>query len=127
MGYYSSLAINLGSYSYDVSYTAPEQQLLWRLDDLYDQISELPFIKHHNLDRAIFSLNDYRYAPVKCFETFGDVNAAIHIAIDDLKNKYGIDVSEEFPKYLVEETPIEQLTLFDNITLPCCVGLQQAA
>ena len=127
MGYYSSLAIDLESYSYDVSYTSPEQQLLWRIDDLYNRLNELPFIKRRNFDGAILSLDDYRYAPVKCFETYLDVQAAIQIAIDDLNNNYGIVVSERATIYPSAETSIEQLTLFDTIALPCRKGLQQAA
>ena len=34
MGYYSNLAIDEDTYRHDVSITSPEQQLLWRLDDL---------------------------------------------------------------------------------------------
>ena len=127
MGYYSSLAIDVGLSSYDASYTPPEQQLLWRLDDLYDRLNELPFIKRRDFEGAIFSLHDYRYAPVKCFETYLDVQAAIQIAIDDLNNKYGIIVLDDTSTPLIEESLAGQLTLFDNITRPCCSGLQQAA
>lgn len=127
MGYYSNLANDRECHPYDTSYTSPEQQLLWRLDDLYDRLDELPFIKRRDYDGATFSLDDYRYAPVECFETYLDVQAAILIVVYDLQNKYGIVVSEDSPASLSAETSIEQLTLFDYITLSCGIGLQQAA
>ena len=36
MGYYSNLSIDADPYIHDASITPPEQQLLWRLDDLRD-------------------------------------------------------------------------------------------
>ena len=113
MGYYSSLAIDLESYSYDVSYTSPEQQLLWRIDDLYDRLNELPFIKRRNFDGAIFSLDDYRYAPVKFFETYLDVQVAIKTAINDLKTKYGISVPEKDCTKEFEPVCVMELSIFD--------------
>lgn len=127
MGYYSNFAIDIDNFPCDTSYTSPEQQLLWRLDDLYDWLDELSFIKRRDFDGGIFSLDDYRYAPVKCFETYLDVQAAIRIAIDDLNNKYGIVVSDDTSTPLIEEPLVGQLTLFDNIKRSCCRGLQQAA
>lgn len=113
MGYYSSLAFDLESYSYDVSYTSPERQLLWRLYDLYDRLDELPFIKRRDFDGAIFSLDDYRYSPVKCFETYLDVQVAIKTAINDLKTKYGISIPEKDCTNELKPVCVMQLSIFD--------------
>lgn len=113
MGYYSSLAIDVGPFSYDASYTPQEQQLLWRIDDLYDRLNELPFIKRRNFDGAIFSLDDYRYTPVKCFETYSDVQVAIKTVINDLKTKYGISVPEKDCTNELEPVCVMQLSIFD--------------
>ena len=113
MGYYSSLAIDVGPSSYDASYTPPEQQLLWRLDDLYDRLNELPFIKRRDFDGAIFSLDDYRYAPVKCFETYLDVQLAIKTTINDLKTKYGISVPKKDCTNELKPVCVMQLSIFD--------------
>lgn len=113
MGYYSNLAIDIEPFSYDVSYTSPEQQLLWRLDDLNDRLDELPFIKRRDFDGAIFSLDDYRYAPVKCFETYLDAQVAIKTAINDLKTKYGISIPEKDCTNELKPVCVMLLSIFD--------------
>ena len=41
MGYFSNFAIDEDICHHDVSITSPEQQLLWRLDDLRERLDEL--------------------------------------------------------------------------------------
>ena len=65
MGYYSELAICEELPIRDASITLPEQQLLWRLEEL-------------------------RYGPLEYFQTVYDVESAIGLAIKDLKSKYAI-------------------------------------
>ena len=113
MGYYSNSAIDTGSCTYDPSYTSPEQQLLWRLDDLYDRLSEFPFTIRRNFDGIIFALDDYRYAPVKCFETYLDVQVAIKTAINDLKTKYGISIPKKDCTNELKPVSVMQLSIFD--------------
>ena len=41
MGYFSNLAAEYVPYDHDHSYTPPEKQLLWRLEDLEERLREL--------------------------------------------------------------------------------------
>ena len=93
MGYYSELAICEELPIRDASITPPEQQLLWRLEELRDLLQEM------NRSEALyggvcrFTEEALRYAPLVYFHTVYDVECAIALAIDDLKNKYAIEAA----------------------------------
>ena len=95
MGYYSNLSIDADPYIHDASITPPEQQLLWRLDDLRDLLHELTLSGRPCGGGCSLSESDLRYAPPGFLRTVSDVETAIELAIADLKNKYEIDVSKD--------------------------------
>lgn len=106
MGYFSSLAIDLSARCYDHSVTTPEQQLLWRLDDLRDRLDEIKSTGGLYGGVCSYTKNDLRYVLPGCFHTVYELELAIELAIDDLKNKYCIQISEEE----AEETVTDELT-----------------
>ena len=59
--------------------------------------------------------NDIRYAIPEYFENIADVERAIELALEDLKNKYEIDVLEECYNKEMEVDAIaeKQISLFD--------------
>jgi hypothetical protein len=95
MGYFSSLAIDYVPYDHDCSYTPPEKQVLWRLEELQDRLEELRTKKRIYEDRVTFSEANLRYVLPEHFKTTADVEAAIELAITDLKDRYGIHICEE--------------------------------
>lgn len=126
MGYFSNLAIAYHGYSYDHSFTSPEQQLLWRLDDLRNRLDEVKALGAQDCGSISYLEDDLRYVPTGYLDQIFDVETAIKLAVDDLKNKYGIYVAHEDPQ---EETVMEELT-GDQLTLfeiaPVC-SLQTVA
>ena len=98
MGYYSNLAIEEVACHHDVSITSPEQQLLWRLDDLRDRLDELKRSGGLYGGVCSFTKSDLRYAPPGYFTTIYDIECAIELAIVDLKNKYKIEADNEVCK-----------------------------
>lgn len=118
MGYYSNLAIDYVDYDHDCSYTPPEQQLLWRLEDLQDRLEELTVKRRIFGSGVTFSEDDLRYVLPQHFMTVADVEAAITLAIHDLKERYGI--SEEIPEEapLLDELTGMQVSFLD--ILPVC-------
>ena len=98
MGYYSNLAIDEVACHHDVSITSPEQQLLWRLDDLRDRLDELKRSGGLYGGVCSFTKSDLRYAPPGYFTTIYDIECAIELAIVDLKNKYKIEADNEVCK-----------------------------
>lgn len=126
MGYFSNLAIAYPVCGYDHSFTSPEQQLLWRLDDLRDRLDELKTLGAQDCGSVSYLKDDLRYAPTGYLNRIFDVEAAIKLAVDDLKNKYGIYVAGEGPQEetVMEELAGDQLTLFEIV--PFC-SLQTVA
>jgi hypothetical protein len=107
MGYFSNLAIDYMPCNQDYSYTTPEMQLLWRLEDLQVRLEELSISNRVYESRETFSREELRYVLPERFSTISDTRAAIELAIDELLDRYGIRVREE-----IKEEPPEQ----DEIT-----------
>lgn len=95
MGYFSNFSIDEDTCHHDISITSPEQQLLWRLDDLRDRLDALKILGALYGGMCCYSKSDLRYAPTGYFHTCYDVEAAIELAIEDLRNKYGIEVAKD--------------------------------
>ena len=111
MGYYSNLAID-NDFDYpDCSYTPPQMQLMWRLEDLQERLEELTEKRYE--DRVTLSEDDLRYALPKAFVTVGDVKAAMSLAILDLQERYGVDVYGEKETPIEEEPSCEQISFMD--------------
>ena len=63
--------------------------------------------------------NDIRYAIPEYFENIADVERAIELAFEDLKNKYDIEISELDPEQEeVFDGGAVQMTLFEIIPFP---------
>ena len=106
MGYYSNLAIDNDAYVHDASITPPEQQLFWRLDDLRDRLDELKTSGALYGGVCNYAKNDLRYAPTGYFHTIYEVEMAIELAVEDLRNQYGF-----------EEPSLQEIVVFS----PYCV------
>ena len=85
MGYFSEQSIIEETHFEDYSYPSFDGQLLWRLDDLSDRYAELVELDAPCFGEDYYTNDDYRYAPVECFETLADVARAIEIAKADLE------------------------------------------
>ena len=114
MGYFSNLAAEYVPYDHDHSYTPPEKQLLWRLEELEDRYHELLTQKTGNRDEGV---------------CFSDVRKAIDLAISDLKERYGIQVREETAQVdpVVDEITGMQISFLDILSAPACRKQLQAA
>ena len=106
MGYYSNLAIDNDAYVHDASITPPEHQLFWRLDDLRDRLDELKTSGALYGGVCNYAKNDLRYAPMGYFHTIYEVEMAIELAVEDLRNQYGF-----------EEPSLQEIVVFS----PYCV------
>ena len=120
MGYFSELdLINRENYT-DRSYHGFEEQLLWRYEDLKERYSLLSreCAPMHGDD--YFSKNDYRYAPIECFNTLSDVYRAMEIAKEDLEEKCDIIIDDDgnVVECAEEEDDPNQLSLFEVVLLP---------
>ena len=119
MGYFSDLARKYIDFDYDRSYPSPEEQLLWRLDDLNYKLEELTEKDAPYRGWERLTDNDIRYAIPEYFESIADVERAIELALEDLKNKYDIEIPDKTP---VQEDIVnaraEQMTLFEIIPFP---------
>ena len=130
MGYFSNLATEHVPYDHDHSYTPPEKQLLWRLEDLEERLHELTNHRTGKRDDGVcFSESDLRYVLPEHFLSASDVRKAIDLAINDLRDRYGIYVGdqpvEEAPE--VDEITDMQISFLDILSLqPCCERLQAA-
>lgn len=108
MGYFSNLAAQYVPYNHDHSYTPPEKQLLWRLEDLEDRLHQLTIQQTGKRDEGVcFSESDLRYVLPEHFLSASDVRKAIEIAVDDLADRYGIYVRGQ---------PVEEVPEMDEIT-----------
>ena len=125
MGYYSNLAVEEDTYRHDVSITSPEQQLLWRLDDLRDRLDELKLSGALYGGVCCFTKSDLRYASLGYFNTIYDVECAIELAIVDLKTKFRIEVGDEVFAHdssCLENNTGDQLSLHEIVLLhPYCI------
>lgn len=103
MGYFSDF-----EREEDRSYPSPKKQLLWRLDDLRNQLEFL--IEEGACYRSGIRLSDtdIRYTIPEHFDTISDVERAIMLVEHDLEERYGIVVEQH-------ETSI---VFFRNIIYP---------
>ena len=130
MGYFSNLAAQEGLYDHDHSYTPPEMQLLWRLEDLENRLHELTTQRTGRRDEGeYFSEDNLRYVLPEHFLSASNVCKAIDLAISDLRDRYGIYVgdqpAQEQPE--VDEITGMQVTFFDILALQSqCVPLNAA-
>lgn len=107
MGYFSNLTIGYIPYDHDCSYTLPEKQLLWRLEELQDRLEELTSKRRTYEDRVTFSEDNLRYVLPEHFLSASDVSKAIDLAISDLRERYGV---------FVGDTPEQDDPVMDEIT-----------
>lgn len=95
MGYFSNLATEDRPFGIDHSYTPPEMQLLWRLEELENQLYVLTHQKTGKRDAGIsFSEDQLRYVLPEHFLSPANVRSAIDLAIRDLWERYGIRVGD---------------------------------
>ena len=108
MGYFSNLAAQYVPYDHDHSYTPPEKQLLWRLEDLEERLHELTTQRTGRRDEGVcFSESDLRYVLPGQFLSMSDVRKAVELAVNDLAERYGI---------YVRGKPVEEVAEMDEIT-----------
>lgn len=120
LGYFSNLAIEHKNYDHDHSITPPETQLLWRLEELEDRLYELTKRNIGERDeRDYFSEDDLRYVLPKHFSSASNVRKAIDLAINDLREQYGIYVGDapEQEEAAIDEITSMQVTIFDILAL----------
>lgn len=120
MGYFSNLAAHEVLYDHDHSYTPPEKQLLWRLEDLEERLHELTTQRTGRRDEGVcFSESDLRYVLPGQFSSVSDVQKAIDLAVKDLEERYGIYVHgkpvEEVPE--VDEITGMQISFLDALSM----------
>ena len=121
MGYFSNLAAHEVLYDHDCSYTPPEMQLLWRLEDLEERLHELTTQRTGKRDEGVcFSESNLRYVLPGQFLSVSDVQKAIEIAVNDLAERYGIYVRgkpvEEVPE--MDEITGMQISFLDVLSMP---------
>ena len=130
MGYFSNLAAQYVPNDHDYSYTPPEKQLLWRLEDLENRLHELTTQRTGRRDEGeYFSEDNLRYVLPEHFLSASNVRKAIDLAISDLRDRYGIYVgdqpAQEEPE--VDEITGMQISFLDIISLQdCCENLMAA-
>ena len=130
MGYFSNLAAEYVPYDNDHSYTPPEKQLLWRLEELEDRLCELTQQKTGKRNEGdYFSEDNLRYVLPEHFLSASNVRRAIDLAISDLRERYGIYVgnqpAQEEP--VVDEITDMQISFLDLLSVPACFARLQAA
>ena len=114
MGRFYRLAQELACQITDRSCVPFEMQLLWRLDDLYQQRELLINVGAAYKEYYCFTDSDIRYTLVERLCSIESVDRAINLAIEDLKNKCGIIIFEEDDSPEEEFVNCEnQLSLFD--------------
>ncbi|MGN0734780.1 MAG: hypothetical protein ACI4LP_03080 [Anaerovoracaceae bacterium] len=91
MGYYTNLAAAFLDEDSDYSYTSPERELFWRMDDLESRLDELRS-KNACYESHITVPDDIRYALPEHLGTISEVKRAIEYARNDLSDKYGINL-----------------------------------
>ena len=120
MGYFSELDLISRENYTDRSYHGFEEQLLWRYEDLKERYSLLSREGAPSTGDDYFSKNDYRYAPIECFNTLSDVCRAMEIAKEDLKEKCDMIIDDDgnIVECTEEEDDPNQLSLFEVVLLP---------
>ena len=121
MGYFSNLAAHEILHDHDHSYTPPEKQLLWRLEDLEERLHELTTQRTGKRDEGVcFSESNLRYVLPGQFLSVSDVQKAIELAVNDLAERYGIYVRgkpvEEVPE--MDEITGMQISFLDVLSMP---------
>ena len=119
MGYFSNLAIEYEQYKhtqchYDVSLTTHKQQLLWRWEDLQELHAELCALGSAYSGSITYTDDELRYMlpehpgghSLRKNGTVRDVERAMELVEQELKEKYDIDVRPEE----VEEAEVDELT-----------------
>lgn len=114
MGYFSNLAIDSWENYYDVSWTTCEQQLLWRWEDLQSLLDEMRAWGTAYSGAVIYTDDELRYMlpehprgqSLRRNGTIRDVEKALELVAQELKEKYGIDVQPE----KAEEPELDELT-----------------
>lgn len=125
---YAKLASQYGLYDHDHSYTPPEMQLLWRLEDLEDRLEELSRQQTGIRDEGVnFSEDNLRYVLPEHFYSVSDVQKAIDLAISDLAERYGIYVQGKPEAPIVDEVTNMQISFLDILSVHACVKQLQAA
>ena len=120
MGYFSELdLINRENYT-DRSYHGFEEQLLWRYEDLKERYSLLSREGAPMHGDDYLSKNDYRYAPIECFNTLSDVYRAMEIAKEDLKEKCDMIIDDDgnVVECTEKDDDPNQISLFEVVLLP---------
>ena len=120
MGYFSEQSI-LEEYELeDYSYPSFDSQLLWRLEDLNDRYTELVDLEAPCYGEDHYTNDDYRYAPVECFETLADIARAIDVVKAALKCNCDVMIDDEddvCDEIIEDETAPLQLKMFDDTCL----------
>ena len=133
MGYFSNLAIEYEQYKYtqchyDVSLTTHEQQLLGRWDDLQELHAELCALGSSYSGSITYTDDELRYMlpehpggySLRKNGTILDVERAMELTAQELKEKYGINVQrEENEEAELDEITENQLSFF--VVIPPCV------
>ena len=120
MGYFSELSIIEETQFEDHSYPSFDSQILWRLDDLNDRYDVLVESHAPYCGEDHYTNDDYRYAPVECFETLADVARAIEIAKADLECECLVAIDDKddvCDEIFGDETAPLQLKMFDDTCL----------
>ena len=125
---YAKLASVYGLYDEDHSYTPPEMQMLWRLEDLEDRLEELSQQQTVERDEGVnFSEDNLRYVLPEHFFSVSDVQKAIDLAISDLAERYGIYVQSESEAPIVDEVTDMQISFLDILSVHACFDRLQVA
>ena len=117
MGYYFKLGKKYIDFGDDRSYPSPEEQLLWRLDELTYKKEELIEKGASYRGPNRLTEDDVRFFLPEYFKSVSDVERAIELAFYDLKNDHDIDVLEMERKE-TEAFDFSQMTLFEIIKFP---------
>ena len=126
MGYFSNLAIEYEQYKqaqchYDVSWTTHKQQLLWRWEDLQELHAELCALGSSYSGSITYTDDELRYTlpehlggySLRKNGTILDVERAMELTAQELKEKYGINVQlEEDEEAELDELIENQLSFF---------------
>ena len=120
MGYFSELDLINREDCIERSYHGFEEQLLWRYEVLRERYSLLLREGGPMHGDDYFSTNDYKYAPIECFNTLSDVYRAMEIAKEDLEEKCDMIIDDEgnVVECAEEEDDPNQLSLFEVVLLP---------
>ena len=97
MGYYTNLAAEFLDEDSDYSYPSPEMELFWRMDDLESRLEKLRG-KNACYESHITVPDEIRYALPEHLGTISEVKRALEFAINDLRDKYGINLEAYIDK-----------------------------